>query len=348
MLTGQVITGLGQGASFTQVDWARDQFITKLGIDPYPGTLNLILDSPTALAQWIELKTHPGYLVTSHNPDWCNARCYPVRIGGQLPGAIVLPDIPNYPATQIELIAALPLRQTLSLTDGDQLSLELSQPLSVRTVIFDVDGTLVDSVEAFRVVAEQAAAPHGIPITREIICDALNSNHPAFWELVVPADQPGQAELIAQLKQETRRQWSKVLREHGGIFPGLDKTLEELKRQGIQMAIVTGSPGGSLQPLKETGLIDFFETVITGKDVEKRKPNPEGLLKCLNALEADPHETVYIGDTPIDIQASKAADMASVAVLTGAGDSALLSAAGPDWIIHSHAQLPDILRKGEA
>ena len=51
----------------------------------------------------------------------------------------------------------------------------------------------------------------------------------------------------------------------------------------------------------------------------------------------------YVGDTPIDIQASRAAGMASVAVLSGAGDSALLSAEGPDRIIHSHARLSEIL-----
>ncbi len=343
MLTGRVTTGLGQGASFTQVDWARDQFITKLGIDPYPGTLNLILDSPKALAHWAELKTNSDYLVTPPGPDWCDAHCYPVRIDGQMPGAIVFPEVPDYPETQVEIIAALPLREKLSLSDGDLLSVDIARPLSVDAVIFDVDGTLVDSVEAYRVVAELAAAPYGIPITREIVRYALNNNHPTFWELVVPDNRPNQAELIAKLRQEAMRQWPEVLRKHGGLFPGLNKTLENLRSLGMRMAIVTGSRGGSLRPLKETGLINFFEPIITGKDVEKRKPDPEGLLKCLNSLGVEANKAVYVGDTPTDIQAGKAAGMASVAVLSGAGDSALLSAEGPDWIIHSHARLTEIL-----
>jgi len=82
---------------------------------------------------------------------------------------------------------------------------------------------------------------------------------------------------------------------------------------------------------------------VTGKDVTRRKPAPEGLLKCATALRIAPHEAVYVGDTPLDVQASRAAGMASVGVLSGAGDSALLSATGPDWIVHSHTGLPEII-----
>ena len=56
MLRGRVTTGAGGGASFTRVAWVREQFITKLGIDPYPGTLNLLLDSPTEIMKWNDLK----------------------------------------------------------------------------------------------------------------------------------------------------------------------------------------------------------------------------------------------------------------------------------------------------
>jgi CTP-dependent riboflavin kinase len=156
MLSGRVVTGLDRGASFTQIDWVRDQFITKLGIDPYPGTLNLMVDSPADLAMWAEVKAGSGYFIIPPTSEWCNARCYSVRIAGKLPGAIILPEVPNYPNAQVEVIAALPLRKQLSLVDSDHLSLEIAQPIPVGTVIFDVDGTLVDSVEAYRVVAERA------------------------------------------------------------------------------------------------------------------------------------------------------------------------------------------------
>lgn len=124
-ITGRLVTGLGEAHGFTQLDWARRQFIAKLGIDPYPGTVNLVLDDPAALARWAEIKAGPGITMVSPEPDWCNGRCYKVRIGGDIPGAIVLPEVPGYPAGKIELIAAVGVRQALGIGDGDAVTIEL-------------------------------------------------------------------------------------------------------------------------------------------------------------------------------------------------------------------------------
>jgi phosphoglycolate phosphatase len=343
MLTGQVVSGLGQAALFTQLDWVRPQFVTKLGIDPHPGTLNLQLHRPGDLIQWAGLKRQAGCLIVPPHQAWCEARCYPVRIAGRLPGAIILPDVPGYPETQVEVIAALPVRQELGLTDGDSLILEISQPLSVQAVIFDVDGTLVDTLDAYHAVAELAAAPYGLPISRETVRYALNNNHPTFWELVIPLEHPGRLELMETMKQEAMRRWPEVLRQHGRIMPGLRQTLETLKNRGLRLAIVTGSQSGSFQSLREEGLLDFFEVVITGAEVTRPKPDPEGLLKCAAVLGVEASQAVYVGDAPTDVQASRAAGMSAVSVLSGAGDAALLSAAGPDWLIYSHARLPEVI-----
>ncbi|MFQ5578469.1 MAG: HAD-IA family hydrolase, partial [Anaerolineae bacterium] len=347
-LLGRVITGLSKGASFTRLDWAREQFIARLGIDPHPGTLNLVLESPAEQATWAGVKARPGVPVDPPGAGWCTAHCYPVRIAGRLPGAIVLPHVPDYPGTQIELVAALPLRQTLSLNDGDRLAVDIARPLPVGAAIFDVDGTLVNSIEAFHAVAQLVAAPFGIKVARQIVRQALNNPRPPFWELIVPPDRPDRATFIAKLRREAMRRWPDIIRQRGRLYPGLPGTLAQLQRRGIRLAIVTGSRGGSLDLLREAGLMDAFEPVITGGDVEHRKPHPEGLLKCAAALGIDPGAAVYIGDTPVDIQAGRAAGMAAVAVLSGAGDSALLSAAGPDRIVASHAGLPAILVKDNA
>jgi 2-phosphoglycolate phosphatase len=343
LLVGQVVTGLGQGASFTQLDWVRQQFLTRLGIDPHPGTLNLHLDQPADQERWASLKSNPHCLIMPPDPAWRQARGYPVRIAGRVPGAIILPDVPGYPETQLELIAALPLRQELALVDGERLTLEVSQPLPARAVIFDVDGTLVDTVNAFQTVAELAAAPHGIPIPHDIVRFALNNNHPTFWDLVVPLDRPNRIELMETMRAEAMRRWPEVLAAHGRVMPGLRTTLAALREQGLRLGIVTASHRGSFQPLHEAGLLDFFEVIITGADVTRRKPDPEGLLKCAAALGIAPGEAVYVGDTPTDVQASRAAGMGVITVLSGAGDSAMLSAAGPDWLIYSHQGLAEII-----
>ncbi len=126
-LLGRLATGTGQGRHFTSLDWARRQFVEKLGIDPFPGTINLIVEDPECLEIWECLKATPGVRIENPNdgPNDCDARCYPVVIDGQIDAAIVLPEVPGYPAEQVEIIAAVCIRDTLGITDGDSLSLEI-------------------------------------------------------------------------------------------------------------------------------------------------------------------------------------------------------------------------------
>ncbi len=339
---GRVVTGVGQGAAFTQLDWARTNFVKIAGIDPYPGTLNLHIEETNHRSTWNAVKASPGYRIVATDGVSCDARCYPAQINRHLPGAVVIPEVPEYPEFQVELIAALSVRDHLSLVDGDSVELSIVEPLSVRAVLFDADGTLVDSVDAFRIVAEQAAAGQ-YAVTREAVHEALNTPGVIFWELVVPEDVEDRGTVIAALRRTAFGLWESVLNEHVTLIPGLAKMLASLRRAGMSLGIVTGSDGKSLEPLREAGLLEHFDVVITAADTEHRKPHPDGLIKAAKALGVSPEQTAYIGDTVIDVLASQAAGMASIAVLTGAGDSARLSAAGPDRIAASVSRLPEML-----
>ena len=126
-LIGRVASGRGEWQRFTQLDWAREQFTEKLGIDPSPGTLNLIVDEPEFAEIWNRLKSTPGVRIENPNdgPHDCDARCYPVSVEGQIDAAIVLPEVPGYSAVKVEVIAAVGLRSTLGVEDGNRLSLEI-------------------------------------------------------------------------------------------------------------------------------------------------------------------------------------------------------------------------------
>ncbi len=344
-LHGRVVTGLGQGAHFTQLEWARTKFVDIAGVNPYPGTLNLHIDGTNQRLTWDAIKASPGYRIAATDGLSCDARCYPVQINGHLPGAVVIPQLPEYPKFQVELVAALPLREHLSLEDGDSLEFSIFEPLSVRAVLFDVDGTLVDSVEAFRIVAEQAAAGK-YRVTREAVNEALNTPGSAFWELIVPEEEENRSNVIAGLRHTAFELWDSVLNAHVTMIPGLAAVFECLTRAEISLGIVTSSDGRSLGPLREAGLLEYFDVILAAADVEHLKPHPEGLLQAAKTLGVSPEEAAYVGDTVIDVQASRAAGMASIVVLTGAGDSARLSAAGPDRIAASMSQLPKLLELG--
>ena len=103
----------------------KRQFIEKLSIDPYPGTLNLEIDDPESLQAFTELKTEKGIQISPEDPSFCSAQCYLVLINGQLKGAIVLPAVEGYPENKMELIASENIRKKLSAKEGADLEVEV-------------------------------------------------------------------------------------------------------------------------------------------------------------------------------------------------------------------------------
>lgn len=126
IIVGRLATGIGQGKHFTRLDWARRQFMERLNIDPFPGTINVIVEEPASLAAWQRLAATPGVRIDNPNdgPHDCDARGYLVSIEGRIDAAIVLPEVAGYPLNQIEIIAAQGVRAALGLRDGDPVHLE--------------------------------------------------------------------------------------------------------------------------------------------------------------------------------------------------------------------------------
>ncbi len=103
----------------------KSQFISKLSIDPYPGTLNLEIIAPESLQTFNKLKTKKGIAIQPEDPSFCSAKCYPVLINGQLKAAIVLPLVEGYPENKMELIASEKIKEALSLNTGEMLEVEI-------------------------------------------------------------------------------------------------------------------------------------------------------------------------------------------------------------------------------
>jgi HAD superfamily hydrolase (TIGR01549 family) len=148
---------------------------------------------------------------------------------------------------------------------------------------------------------------------------------------------------MKEMSTHAAREWPRVLREFGTLFEGVAQTLDELRRLGIKLGIVSGARPEVMELLSKEGLLDHFDVVVLGGDVARGKPDPEGINKALDRLNIPPEMALYVGDTPVDVQASRAAGIRAVSVLTGAADSALLSVHEPDRLISSHARLPSIV-----
>jgi CTP-dependent riboflavin kinase len=120
-IRGVVREGKGEGKTFTQLDWVREQFRLKVGFDPYPGTLNVQTSQRDQLAEW---RTRQGIQIEPR-PGYCAAVVLRVRVNGRIDAAWIIPFVPNYPTDVLELMAGVSLRETLGLVTGNQVSIEL-------------------------------------------------------------------------------------------------------------------------------------------------------------------------------------------------------------------------------
>lgn len=343
VIEGRVTAGAGAAARFTRLPWVREQLLAAAGIDPHPGTLNLRVEGDDALCNWRRWRAAMPIALAPPDAQWCTAHAVAVRVGERVPGAVLVPEVPGYPEDRVEVLAPVPLRETLALEDGARIRIERSLPIAVRAVLFDLDGTLVDSLEVHRLIAEAAAAPHGFVVTREHIAEALGRSHDNFWELVVPPEHPERARLFELLHREAVRVAAPLLAAHARVFPDLQATIAALVARDLRLGIVTGSGGHALSLLEHAGLKHHFNAIVTARDVRRRKPDPEGLLLCARRLDVEPRETVYVGDSVVDVQAARAAGMHAIAVLCGASDCASLARAGPDRIVVDHRHLHTLL-----
>ncbi len=129
LVKGVVFSDLGRAGAFLGLDWVRDAIRERLGFEPFPGTLN-VRARGADLARWDQVRRHGGKIVlSSPDPAFCNAFLFTGSLEGweAPPGpreriAVVVPEVAEYPADKLEIIAPVSLKQTRSVRDGDELT----------------------------------------------------------------------------------------------------------------------------------------------------------------------------------------------------------------------------------
>lgn len=124
-LEGIVQSGVGEGAYFVGLAWVRMGVRELIGIEPYAGTLNVRLADAGMLGRWREIRQRPGLLLKPPPTAPCGGQLFSVVVG-DVPAAVVVPDVTRYGDDLLEVIAAVHLRTRLGLRDGDMVTLSLS------------------------------------------------------------------------------------------------------------------------------------------------------------------------------------------------------------------------------
>ena len=202
-------------------------------------------------------------------------------------------------------------------------------------VLFDLDGTLLDSVELIVQSYTHAVTTHlGGSVDREGVLASIGLPLGPVLEALAP----GRSALLL----ETYRAY---MHEHHNrlvrLFPGAVETLRALRTRGYQLGIVTSKGRAAARLAFDLFALDtLVDVTVCFDEVARPKPAPDPLLAAAARLGVAPAACLYVGDTPHDVQAAQAAGMGAVAVPWGAGTRAALHAAAPDlWL----ATLADLL-----
>ncbi len=206
-------------------------------------------------------------------------------------------------------------------------------------VLFDLDGTLIDSGPLILCSFRHATRT---VLQREIPDEVLMANvgghgiHAQMREF-----DPDRVDELVQVY----RDHNLAIYHEVRAFRGIEEELARLRAQGRRLGIVTVKGRLTVDVTFEVlPFLGGLDTVVTGDDTERHKPDPEPLLLALARLGARASSAAYVGDSPFDIRAAKAAGMTAVAVGWGnIHPVSRLEAEGPDAVVHEPGELVDVL-----
>ncbi len=213
-----------------------------------------------------------------------------------------------------------------------------------KAVLFDFEGTLMDTVDIYlEVINEICHRMSFNEMGRETVRELMREQK-APWDYIVPQGVVEREKLIEQCRRLDEELFPKIFIREARLFPGVLETIKSLVSQGVKIGLVTsgwdfgfGSFGGGRE------LLELVSAVITRDDVPVLKPAPDPILECLRRLGISASEAVYVGDSPVDVRAGKAVGMVTIGVLSGASDYDMLRREQPDMILAGVRDLPNVI-----
>ncbi|HSW65066.1 MAG TPA: HAD-IA family hydrolase [Dissulfurispiraceae bacterium] len=216
--------------------------------------------------------------------------------------------------------------------------------MSIQLIIFDLDGTLVDSSHDIRTAINFAIEPYGArPITVEETRELVGEGITVLMEKVMALESLDVDREI--LVNRFLSYYSEHLIELTSVYAGVAETLTGLSR--FRKAVVSNKREDlSLRTLRELGLSAHFELVVGSETAAAKKPSPIPIYYVLEKMALLPENAVIVGDSTYDVEAGRNAGIRTVAVTYGYRPAELLRDA--DALIDSMTELPELLKKWEA
>ena len=211
-----------------------------------------------------------------------------------------------------------------------------------ETVIFDMDGTILETLEdiadSVNVTMDHVGYPRR---TLDEVRSFVGNGVAKLIERCVP-----QGENDPQFTRalDFYKQWyADHAQVKTGPYPGIAGLLDELKRRGVKIAVVSNKPDGSVKDLCEFYFPGVFPVAIGDRAEWRKKPAPDSVFEAMRALNARAETTVYVGDSEVDVSTAANAGLDCITVTWGFRDEGELRQYGAKLFAHTARELLDLL-----
>ncbi|WP_047980809.1 pyrophosphatase PpaX [Ornithinibacillus contaminans] len=200
--------------------------------------------------------------------------------------------------------------------------------MNIRTILFDLDGTLIDTNELINASFFHTFNEYGLRFSDEEI---LAFNGPPLKETFEKIDLDKAEAMITTYRSHNLAHHDEYVK----TFPNVKETLQLLKDNGISLGIVTTKMRKTaIRGLKFTGIDSYFDTIIAIDDVTNAKPHPEPVLQAMKALNAERETTLMVGDNSHDIESGQNAGVLTAGVAWSLKGEKVLKSYQPTYMLH--------------
>ena len=221
----------------------------------------------------------------------------------------------------------------------------------IRGVIFDIDGTLLDSFSAFTSVFNKGISQFDLrPVSQQFLTQSLKkgANLAEMLRMIFPLQTNGS--LIERCKGEILEHFLKIEASELKPFPGINELFGNLIDRGLKIGIATGRtsmPENEWDRFKRFGLQEFIDSIVTSREVASRKPAPDAIVECAKRMKIPIEKCLVVGDTEDDIIAARKAGGIPVAILSGEDHLDISERERPEFIFKNLVEFTLFIEKQE-
>ena len=209
-----------------------------------------------------------------------------------------------------------------------------------KAVLFDMDGTVLDTLDDLTDSVNRSLAEFGLPIVDPSVVRRNLGNGAAFLiEHCVPPGTP--EDLCARVLEFYKPWYDAHCRIHTRPYDGILPLMQDLRERGIRLAIISNKPDPAVQELAAAFFPGMLDVVVGESPGIRRKPSPDTVLEAASRMGFAVEDCVYIGDSEVDIETARNAGMACISVSWGFRDEEMLLSSGASILVRTPGELSE-------